>query len=134
LIRRLGGMGRQVELNSPWGVTQAPSNFGKFSNDILVSDFGDSRINVFDPMSGTFLGQISDSSGAPITLDGGVPGSDHVGLWGVFGFGNGNPAGPTNAVYFATGFNDETDGLFGSLTATSPANASTSSSVTVMVL
>src|SRR5262249_6075640 len=32
LIQRIGGAGVQTELNSPWGLTMAPANFGKFSN------------------------------------------------------------------------------------------------------
>jgi uncharacterized protein (TIGR03118 family) len=131
LIRRLGGTGRQMELNSPWGVTQAPASFGAFSNDILVGNFGDSHISAFDPNTGAFLGQLSDARGHAITLDGGVPDSDHKGLWGVFGFGNSNPPGPANAIFFASGINDEGDGLFGSLTATSVASATTTGSVTV---
>jgi uncharacterized protein (TIGR03118 family) len=49
LLRRLGGDGVQAELNSPWGVVQAPPDFGPFSNDILVGNFGDSQISAFDP-------------------------------------------------------------------------------------
>jgi uncharacterized protein (TIGR03118 family) len=35
-------------LNSPWGVARASFDFGPFSGDILVGNFGDGRINVFD--------------------------------------------------------------------------------------
>ena len=111
--------GTQTELSSPWGITQAPANFGAFSNDILVGNFGDSHISAFDPSTGAFLGQLNDAQGHPLALDGGVPGSDGIGLWGVFAFGHSNPAGPTNATFFASGINDEKDGLYGSLTATS---------------
>ena len=38
------------------------------------------------------------------------------GLWGI-GFGNGVAAGPTNTLFFAAGPDDETHGLFGSITA-----------------
>ena len=37
------------ELNSPWGLAIAPLNFGKFSGDLLVGNFGDGRIHAFDP-------------------------------------------------------------------------------------
>jgi hypothetical protein len=37
------------------------------------------------------------------------------GLWGI-GFGNGAAAGPTNTLFFAAGPEDETEGLFGSIT------------------
>jgi uncharacterized protein (TIGR03118 family) len=43
--QRIGGIGSQPELNSPWGLALAPSNFGKFSNDLLVGNFGDSHVN-----------------------------------------------------------------------------------------
>ena len=39
-------------LNAPWGVAQAPGNFGRFSGDILIGNFGDGTINAFDPASG----------------------------------------------------------------------------------
>jgi uncharacterized protein (TIGR03118 family) len=41
-------------LNSPWGMALAPANFGPFSNDLLVGNFGDGRINVFNPTTGAF--------------------------------------------------------------------------------
>jgi len=122
LLMRLGGPGFQPELNSPWGMVQAPSNFGAFSNDILVGNFGDSHISAFNPTTGAFLGQLSDAQGHPLTLDGGIKGADTKGLWGL-SFGNGNGSGNTNTLYFNSGFNDESDGLFGSLTASSVATA-----------
>lgn len=42
-------------LNSPWGITIAPSNWGTFSSDLLVGNFGDGRINAYD-LNGSFLG------------------------------------------------------------------------------
>ncbi len=131
LLRRLGGPGIQLELNSPWGVTEAPANFGQFSNDILVGNFGNSHINVFDPNTGAFLGQLTDARGVPLDLDGGVKGSDSEGLWSVLAFpaATGNP---TNSIFFTSGFNDENDGLFGSLTAVQVAQAATTSSVQIV--
>ena len=46
LLRRLVSNG---PLNSPWGLALAPGNFGQFSNDLLVGNFGDGTINAFDP-------------------------------------------------------------------------------------
>ena len=106
LLRRFAAHGT---LNSPWGLALAPSNFGQFSNDMLVGDFGDGRINAFDPTSGAFLGQLTDQAGNPITIDG---------LWGLV-FGNGTAAGLTNELFFTAGINDEADGLFGKITSTS---------------
>jgi uncharacterized protein (TIGR03118 family) len=132
LIRRLGGPGVQAELDSPWGITTAPPDFGSFSNDILVGNFGDSHVSVFDPASGAFLGQLSDANGQPLTLDGGFRGADAKGLWGLVAFNNGNPAGPTNTLYFESGFNDEADGLFGSLTFGTVATANANSIASVV--
>src|SRR5262249_5842129 len=73
--QRLGGPGTQPELNSPWGVALAPANFGKFSNDLLVGNFGDSHISAFDPASGAFLGQLADAQGRPLAFLGGFKGS-----------------------------------------------------------
>ena len=52
LVRRFASGGT---LNSPWGVALAPSNFGIFSNDLLIGNFGDGRINAYKP-DGTFDG------------------------------------------------------------------------------
>src|SRR5205814_8663233 len=45
LLRRVASQGR---LNSPWGLAVAPSNFGAFSGNLLVGNFGDGHINAFD--------------------------------------------------------------------------------------
>jgi uncharacterized protein (TIGR03118 family) len=133
LLQRLGGTGVQSELNSPWGVAQAPTNFGAFSNDILVGNFRDSHISAFDPVTGAFLGQLNNDQGKPLTLDGGVSGPDTIGLWGIFAFSGNTTAVTGSTLYFASGFNDETDGLFGALTATSISSgtATTTTHVTV---
>jgi uncharacterized protein (TIGR03118 family) len=39
-------------LNSPWGVAIAPTNFGAFSNDLLVGNLGDGTIHAYNPTSG----------------------------------------------------------------------------------
>jgi uncharacterized protein (TIGR03118 family) len=96
----------QGTLNSPWGVALAPSNFGQFSNDVLIGDFGDGRINAFTP-TGAFLGQLDGSNGQPLTIDG---------LWSLK-FGNGALAGQTNQLFFTAGTNGEADGLFGRIDA-----------------
>jgi len=102
LIRRFASMGA---LNSPWGLALAPAGFGTFSNDLLAGNFGDGRINAFDPATGAFLGQVQDPHGRPITING---------LWGL-AFGNGGLAGDTTTLFFASGLNDEADGLFGTI-------------------
>ena len=96
------------DLNAPWGIAQAPDNFGKFSGDLLVGNFGDGRIHAFKPTADGWEphGLIKGTNHRPIAIDG---------LWGI-GFGNGFAAGPTNTLFFAAGPNDETEGLFGSIT------------------
>lgn len=94
-------------LNAPWGMTQAPSDFGAYSHDILVGQFGGGQIDIFDPVTGRFKGMLNDASNKPITING---------LWGI-GFGNGGTAGPANTLFFAAGLDDESHGLFGTITA-----------------
>ncbi len=96
-------------LNAPWGIAEAPDDFGRFSGDLLIGNFGDGTIHAYrETSSGWKLdGTLKNGSGRPIWIDG---------LWGM-AFGNGGPAGPTNTLFFAAGPNDEEHGLFGSITA-----------------
>jgi uncharacterized protein (TIGR03118 family) len=107
LIRRLVTRGR---LNSPWGLAVAPSAFGRYSNDLLVGNFGDGHINVVDPATGEFLGQLRDAGNNPIIING---------LWGL-DFGNDQSAGPSTTLFFTAGLNNEANGLFGSLVSVGP--------------
>lgn len=97
----------QGVLNSPWALDLAPANFGKFSNDLLVGNFGDGMIDAFDPTSGKFLGELTDANGQPIVENA---------LWDLVN-GNGGKAGSPNRVYFTSGVPDEGGGLFGSISA-----------------
>ena len=92
-------------LNAPWGLALAPSDFGDFSNDLLIGNFGDGTINAFDPTTFAFEGQLLDVNGNPIFIDG---------LWDL-SFGNGANGGLKNSLYFTAGLNDEADGLVGFL-------------------
>jgi uncharacterized protein (TIGR03118 family) len=94
-------------LNSPWGLALAPSTFGEFSNALLVGNFGDGRINAFNLGSGQFLGQLQDTFGNPMTING---------LWGL-NFGNGAHEAPTTTLFFTAGIGDEGHGLFGAIAA-----------------
>jgi uncharacterized protein (TIGR03118 family) len=105
------------DLNSPWGMVQAPAGFGDFSNDLLVGNFGDGLIHAYDPSTGQELGTLSESHGHPLVIDG---------LWGL-AFGNGKTAGDATSLYFAAGPDDEAHGLFGKITA----NAAGTNPVTV---
>ena len=97
-------------LNSPWGLDIAPAGFGGYANDLLVGNFGDGTINVFDPVSNLFIGQLTNAAGIPFMIDG---------LWALIN-GNGGNGGDPNRVYFTAGINGEADGLFGSLTVPEP--------------
>jgi uncharacterized protein (TIGR03118 family) len=101
LLQRLASGDR---LNSPWAVTLAPATFGAFGGDILVGNFGDGRINAFNPTTGQFLGQLR-GHGGPITISG---------LWGLR-FPAGSLNVTPNALYFTAGIDDEADGLFGDI-------------------
>ena len=57
-------------LNAPWGMTMAPANFGTFSNDLLVANFGDGKINAYNPATGKLDGTLSGADGKPIVVDG----------------------------------------------------------------
>jgi uncharacterized protein (TIGR03118 family) len=112
--------GTVAALNSPWGMTVAPNNYGPngvFSDALLVGNFGDSHVSAFNIQTGAFLGQLSDPQGHPLTLNGGVGGSDTKGLWGIT-FGNGKGGTRRTDLFFAAGINDESDGLFGKVTMT----------------
>jgi uncharacterized protein (TIGR03118 family) len=109
LIQRLISNG---SLNSPWGMAIAPAGFGSFGNDLLVGNFGDGTINVFDPITGTFIMQLDGANGLPIV---------NLGLWDLT-FGNGGNGGSTSDLYFTAGIpgdgHVEDHGLFGSLAPT----------------
>jgi uncharacterized protein (TIGR03118 family) len=113
----IGRFATQGLLNSPIGATIAPANFGVFSSDVLIGNFGDSHVNAFD-LNGTFLGQLTDTKGNPLVLNGGFKETDTKGLWGI-GFGNGAGGAGTNTLFFADGINEENDGLFGKVTVAS---------------
>ena len=94
-------------LNAPWGIAEAPGDFGALSHRLLIGNFGDGSINAFDPMTGRFEGKLLDPSGAALRIPG---------LWAL-SFGNGGKAGNVNDLYFSAGPNDENDGLLGKISA-----------------
>jgi len=91
----------RCSLNSPWGIAQGFT--GKLANTILIGNFGDGRINVFN-WSGDFVGQLLDHKEKPITIQG---------LWGLFT--SNSIAAVGDRIYFTAGPNDEDNGLFGYL-------------------
>lgn len=100
LIRRVASKGK---LNAPWGLAMAPAGFGKFSNRLLVGNFGDGKINAFDVATGRAVGTLQKSQGKDLTIDG---------LWGL-SFGNGVRDQPTDVLFFTAGPDDEANGLYG---------------------
>jgi uncharacterized protein (TIGR03118 family) len=94
-------------LNSPWGVAQAPANFGPMSHAILISNnTPKGRINAFNPETGEFLGTLREN-GKPIEIDQ---------LWAIQ-FGQGAAAnGPLNQLFFTAGPSNYANGLFGTIT------------------
>ena len=52
-------------LNAPWGIALAPKGFGRASGDLLVGNFGDGRINAFDPRNGRFEGALREGKHGP---------------------------------------------------------------------
>jgi uncharacterized protein (TIGR03118 family) len=93
------------QLNAPWGVVQTPERFGELGGLLWIGNFGDGRINAYDPATGEFVNKVRNSEGKAITIDR---------LWAIQ-FGNGGNGGSTNTLYFTAGPNEERDGLFGSL-------------------
>ena len=103
----LSRVGTQGTLDSPWGLTLAPSNFGAYSGDLLVGNFGNGRINAYNLSTNSFVGQLSLIGGGLVTIDG---------LWGLT-TGNNAASGSSGALYFSAGPNGESHGLFGSIRA-----------------
>ncbi len=107
----LGRVARGGGLNAPWGLAWAPNNFGRFSGDLIVGNFGDGELHAYA------------WNGHHWHADGVLRGADHRpirvdGLWGI-AFGGGTVSnGPTNTLFFAAGPNDEAGGAFGTIAAT----------------
>jgi uncharacterized protein (TIGR03118 family) len=102
LLRRFASNGA---LNAPWGMALAPASFGKFSNRLLVGNFGDGMINAYDLDSGRWIGRLKGTDRRPIRIPG---------LWGI-AFGNGLNNQPIDTLFFAAGPDDENHGLYGRL-------------------
>jgi uncharacterized protein (TIGR03118 family) len=84
-------------LNAPWGLTIAPASFGQFAGDLLVGNFGDGKINAFNPTTGAFVGTMDNAAGTALFIDG---------LWALRN-------GPDGVVVFSSGPDGENHGLVG---------------------
>jgi uncharacterized protein (TIGR03118 family) len=100
LLRRFAQHGA---LNSPWGAALAPQGFGPASGALLIGNFGNGRINAYDPVSAKFLGALR-ANGERVRIPG---------LWALE-FGNG-VTGSTRNLLFTAGPGGEKHGLFGKL-------------------
>ena len=100
LLKRLISRGA---LNAPWGMAIAPAGFGRFSNRLLVGNFGDGTINAFDIKTGHPAGRLRTGKGKSEGIEG---------LWGI-AFGPGVRNQPTDTLFFAAGIDDEEHGLYG---------------------
>lgn len=108
-------------LNAPWGVAFAPSTgFGVFSGDLLIGNFGDGKINVYDPHSYAYLGQLMDSTGKSLVyaalwelLTGGTPVANSTAVSG----------GANTNVYFTAGLTNEAHGLLGAISSATTTGA-----------
>ncbi len=89
-------------LNSPWGITLAPAGFAAVGQTILVGNFGDGRINIFD-LNGNHIGQLQ-KDGSPVVIDG---------LWAL-SFLKATPSA-TSKLYFTAGPGGEAHGILGYL-------------------
>jgi uncharacterized protein (TIGR03118 family) len=108
LLARIGEHG---QLNAPWGIAQAPAQgFGRFSGDLLIGNFGDGEITAFShEPDGSWEqnGQLRAGNKA-LSIDG---------LWALeFGHNTANN-GPATTLFFTAGPDDESHGLFGTITA-----------------
>ena len=92
--------------NAPWGVVWTTRDFGEFSNAILVGNFRSGWIAAFNGFTHKFVGFLRNPDDSLVTIDG---------LWSLT-FGNDGGAGPANTLFFTAGINNETNGLFGTLT------------------
>ena len=86
-----------------------PAPFGELSGKLLIGNFGDGKINAFDPVKGDASPILAlnqpTTPPKPVVIDG---------LWAVK-FGNDGNGGSSQTLYFTAGPNHEADGLFGAL-------------------
>ena len=111
LVRSFAAQGA---LDSPWGMAIAPLRFGKFSQALLVGNFGDGRINAYNLFTGEYLGPLADANGNTIAIPG---------LWGLTF--NVDPAADdleytATTLYFTAGPNREQDGVLGMIKPVAP--------------
>jgi len=95
------------QLDAPWGLALAPIDFGTYGQPLLVGNFGDGKINAFDPLNGRFRGTLSDVNHNALSAPG---------LRGI-AFGNDFAHQGHNALFFAAGPGNSTGGIYGRIDA-----------------
>ena len=106
----LGRVASHGLLNAPWGLAWAPGDFGRFSGDLLVGNFGDGKVIAYrwNGQAWHQDGQLRGGDDEPIVIDG---------LWAIaFGGGDLVKDGPANTLFFTAGPNEEEGGAFGTIT------------------
>ena len=112
-------LAKEGQLDAPWGMVMAPNHFGKFSNDLLVGNFGNGHILAYrmipskdaedqgDHGRDTFAGLMRDSNHKII---------EEGFLWTLM-FGNGaNGSNPDTLYITSGGHNQAKEGLFAAIT------------------
>lgn len=117
LVSRLVSNG---ELNSPWGVVMTPASFGAAPNRLLVGNFGDGLIHVYQldmsvpgTASARLEGTLRDTTGNSLVIDG---------LWALE-FPPDAGGFRSDQLYFTAGPGDEAHGVFGHLETTALSGA-----------
>lgn len=98
LVKRFASKGA---LNSPWGIVESGIPFCKLAHAILIGNFGDGRINMYDD-NGKLVGPLQHLD-KPIVIPG---------LWALE---NNVPKTDAKQLFFTAGPEDESHGLFGYL-------------------
>lgn len=91
-------------LNHPWGITMAPAGFGLGLNIILIGNFGDGTISIYD-QNGNYKGQLN-TAGSTLAIDG---------LWALAAAPSSATVLDQTIVFFTAGPNGGQHGVLGSL-------------------
>ena len=98
-------------MNAPWGLAYAPASWGRAAGDLLVGQFGNGQIEMFNPETGRHTGTVRDGQHHKLAIDG---------LWALMA-GDASSGGD-GTVLFTAGPNEEADGLYGVLTFVAPSH------------
>lgn len=92
-------------MNAPWGLALAPASWGAHAGELLVGQFGNGQVEMYDARDGDHSGTLSDGDGHPIVIDG---------LWALLA--GDATSGGVGSVLFTAGPNEEADGIYGIIT------------------